>query len=625
MKIKKTQLIASILIFVIALGMIGTGIYGLSGRSNAGTFETLNKMRAYSVMSAAVRPLFDKLVKDASDAAYDHAKDQGMTRNQRSAYVAQQEETARVEAAQQLERIYTLDSPGLAEAITVLDEKLETYYTALYNEEQAFLLAKQDAAPVLEEAAEPASAEAAPVSVDAVRPVIDDLTGFVPSADVRALEQEAMPYLDALLLEVSLLDPMLTPELIAASSRQMMDAIRARGDSFESIYDRSVKNGAVSVLKGDDVSRMNLLRGAENMLYIGFGLLVLGLAVLFYKQAAEKLGMPRFVILLFFVLLLVLAGLYNIALPGMVSNVLQRLGMYGVLVLAMLPGIQSGISLNLGMPIGIISGLLSTLIAMENNMTGWPAFIFAVILAIILAIPVGWGYGRLLNRLKGSEMTVSTYVGFSYVSLFCIAWMVLPFRNPKLTWALGTGLRTMHNMGSSIGGLLDNFLRFRVLGISVPTGLLLVLMLCCLAMYLYERSKTGVAMLAAGGNPAFATASGINVDKMRVIGTTLSTVIAAVGIIIYSQSFGFMQLYTGPQQMGFIAASAILIGGATVSKAKVYHVILGTFLFQGVLAMGIQVANAMIDVGGLSEVMRILISNGIILYALTQAGGKGRE
>ena len=32
MKIKKTQLVASILIFVIALGMIGTGVYGLSGR-----------------------------------------------------------------------------------------------------------------------------------------------------------------------------------------------------------------------------------------------------------------------------------------------------------------------------------------------------------------------------------------------------------------------------------------------------------------------------------------------------------------------------------------------------------------------------------------------------------------
>ncbi len=73
-----------------------------------------------------------------------------------------------------------------------------------------------------------------------------------------------------------------------------------------------------------------------------------------------------------------------------------------------------------------------------------------------------------------------------------------------------------------------------------------------------------------------------------------------------------------------MAASAILIGGATVTRAKVSHVIIGTFLFQGVLALGIQVANAAIQEGGLSEVMRILISNGIILYALTQSGGESR-
>ncbi|NLD34263.1 MAG: ABC transporter permease [Clostridiales bacterium] len=339
----------------------------------------------------------------------------------------------------------------------------------------------------------------------------------------------------------------------------------------------------------------------------------------------KRMGTPRFIILLFFILLIVLAGLYNIAIPGMITNILQRLGMYGVLALAMLPGIQSGISLNMGMPIGIISGLLSTVIALEMNMTGWGALVFAMVVGILMAIPVGYAYGLLLNRIKGSEMTVSTYVGFSYVSLFCIAWMLLPFRNPKLTWALGSGLRLMHNMTGNIGGLLDNFLRFNVLGVSVPTGLLLFLGLSCLVMYLFERSRKGVAMIAAGSNPAFAKASGINVDQMRIIGTTLSTVIAAVGIIVYSQSFGFMSLYMGPQQMGFIAASAILIGGASVSKAKVFHVILGTFLFQGVLAMGIQVANAMIDVSGLSEVMRILISNGIILYALTQAGGKGRD
>ena len=76
-------------------------------------------------------------------------------------------------------------------------------------------------------------------------------------------------------------------------------------------------------------------------------------------------------------------------------------------------------------------------------------------------------------------------------------------------------------------------------------------------------------MIAAGSNPRFAEAAGINVDRMRTIGTTISTVVAAVGIIVYSQSFGFMQLYGGPRQMGFIAASAILIGGVTATGGAV--------------------------------------------------------
>ncbi|MDD3110204.1 MAG: ABC transporter permease [Eubacteriales bacterium] len=334
--------------------------------------------------------------------------------------------------------------------------------------------------------------------------------------------------------------------------------------------------------------------------------------------------MPRLVITLFFIILCVMAALYNINVPGMISTVLWRTGMYGVLALAMLPGIQAGISLNMGMTVGIIAGLLSTLIALEMNMVGWGSFFFSVIVGILIAIPIGLIYGKLLNRLKGSEMTVSTYVGFSFVSLFSIAWMLLPFNNPKLTWALGSGLRVMHNMGDSFGQILDRFLAFDILGVHVPTGLLLFFLLCCGLMWVFSRSRTGNVMSAGGANQRFAGAAGVNVDRMRIIGTTISTVIAAVGIIAYSQSFGFMQLYNGPRQMGFVAASAILIGGATVTRAKVSHVIIGTFLFQGVLALGIQVANAAIQEGGLSEVMRILISNGIILYALTQSGGESR-
>ena len=119
-------------------------------------------------------------------------------------------------------------------------------------------------------------------------------------------------------------------------------------------------------------------------------------------------------------------------------------------------------------------------------------------------------------------------------------------------------------------------------------------------------------------------ATGINVDRMRIVGTMLSTVLGAVGILVYSQSYGFMQLYTAPRQMGFIAASAILIGGASTSRCKISHVIIGTFLFQGVLTLGMPVANMLVPGTTLSETLRILISNGIILYALTKSGGGSR-
>ena len=148
--------------------------------------------------------------------------------------------------------------------------------------------------------------------------------------------------------------------------------------------------------------------------------------------------------------------------------------------------------------------------------------------------------------------------------------------------------------------------------------------LCCFLVWLFSRSKTGIAMRAVGNNRRFAQSTGVNVDKMRTIGTVLSTVLGAIGILVYSQSYGFMQLYTAPRQMGFVAASAILIGGASTTRAKISHVIIGTFLFQGVLTLGMPVANELVPGSTISETMRILISNGIILYALTKSGGDTR-
>lgn len=128
-------------------------------------------------------------------------------------------------------------------------------------------------------------------------------------------------------------------------------------------------------------------------------------------------------------------------------------------------------------------------------------------------------------------------------------------------------------------------------------------------------------MIVAGSNPQFAISNGINVDKQRIKGTIISTVLAAVGIIIYSQAFGFLQLYNAPLYSAMPAAAAILIGGATLKKATIIHVLVGTVLFQSLLVVALPVVNIVAE-GSMSEVIRTIVSNGIILYALTRKEGE---
>ena len=72
---------------------------------------------------------------------------------------------------------------------------------------------------------------------------------------------------------------------------------------------------------------------------------------------------------------------------------------------------------------------------------------------------------------------------------------------------------------------------------------------------------------------------------------------------------------------GFGAGASMLVGGASSKRATIFHVLLGTFLFQGLLTLSLPVANKIVTEGNLSEVMRIIVQNGIILYALTKMGG----
>lgn len=615
---KVRRAIAAVLCLAcVALVILG-GINLPKKKTDAG-LSILNDLRAKSLMNAAGDGIVESYVAIAKKQAQQDAKAAGGGMSEIRTAVAEAEARVRAEYenaefAQGVEVSDALRSAALEydRLLTVAGdleaEATQAYIDAHYEEAKAQQDAQREA--LLAEGKDVPENDTVQV----------DMSGFEATPEMLEAAAAADEAYGQVAEALKGLYPVLDDDALS-SLRETMEAIAYQaGDTYDTQYDRYItQSGSGSTAAG------YLIRHGDDLIYAGLALLVTAALIVFYEPLVEKLGIPRIVIGVFFILLCFMCLWYDLSLSTLLSNSVVRMGMNSVMVLAMVPGIQCGISLNLGLPIGLVAGLIGGLVTIEWGIPGWWGFLFAIAFGCVIAAVCGYLYGQLLNRLKGEEMSVTTYVGFSIVSLMCIAWLVLPFHSLKLRWPLGTGLRNTIGLdNTNFKQILNNFLSFSIGDFFVPTGLLLFMALCCALVWLFSRSKTGVAMQAVGNNTRFAQAAGINVDKMRIIGTTLSTVLGAVGILVYSQSYGFMQLYTTPRQMGFVAASAILIGGASTSRCKISHVIIGTFLFQGVLTLGMPVANVLVPGSTISETLRILISNGIILYALTKSGGDSR-
>ncbi len=618
----KTRRIIAVVLAILAVAAIVLGVMNLPQRTGEKGNAITDALRIRTLLNATGDGVVESYVAIAKKEATAKVKAEGGGMSAIREAVKKAEEETRAQYSNTSTDYSKLDTTALAAAVADYAALLESYDAIALKAENAYIeenMAAAQAAAKAEREAKIAAGE----EVGEETEVTVDMSGFVATAEMTAAKEKADAQYTAVGEALKGIYPVLDDSALATLKDTIEEVVYTRGDNFTVKYDRYMAAGSGDAL-ADKLSGF-MIRYADDLIYAGVGLIVAALVFLFSELLIAKLGIPRVIIGLFFILLCFMCLLYDLSLPTLLSNTLVRMGMNSIMVLAMVPGIQCGISLNLGLPIGLVCGLIGGLMTIEMNIPGVWGFIFAIAVGSALAAAAGWLYAQLLNRLKGEEMGVTTYVGFSIVSLMCIAWLVLPFKSLKLRWPLGTGLRNTIGLDSSnFSHILDDFLSFKIGSFEVPTGLLLFMLACCALVWLFSRSKTGVAMQAVGNNPRFAEATGIDVDKMRIIGTVLSTVLGAIGILVYSQSYGFMQLYTAPRQMGFIAASAILIGGASTSRCKISHVLIGTFLFQGVLTLGMPVANVLVPGSTISETLRILISNGIILYALTKSGGGSR-
>ncbi len=341
------------------------------------------------------------------------------------------------------------------------------------------------------------------------------------------------------------------------------------------------------------------------------------------KKRMQQLGLPRIIIIAFIIVIFLAAFLQGQDMAALISDSLVRFGQNLILALAMMPAIMSGIGLNMGLAIGIVCGLLGGMISIELGLTNIYGIACAMLIALIVGSLVGVIYGKILNGIKGSEMLIGNYLGYTVVYLMCMFWFAAPFSNPTIIWPMGgDGVRSTVTLDGYYSGILNNFLSFEIGGITIPTGLFLFVFGVCWIIRIFSRSKAGVTLRAAGDNPEYARSSGVSVNRCRIIGAVLSTALGALGIVVYAQSYGFYSMYEAPSTMAFTPMAAILLGGASMKKVSVWHAIVGTLLFQTMLTTALPVANMLLPDGNLSEVFRIIVQNGIILYALSQAGGE---
>ena len=109
----------------------------------------------------------------------------------------------------------------------------------------------------------------------------------------------------------------------------------------------------------------------------------------------KKFGLPRLIILIFLISTYIIAPFVGIPITTALSDTMIRFGMNAILVLSLMPMIESGAGLNFGMPLGIEAGLLGSLLSIELGFSGFVGFALAILISIVYPYIIGRAYGVL--------------------------------------------------------------------------------------------------------------------------------------------------------------------------------------------------------------------------------------
>ena len=314
-----------------------------------------------------------------------------------------------------------------------------------------------------------------------------------------------------------------------------------------------------------------------------------------------------------------------------VQEILTRLSRNLFLVFALLIPIMAGMGLNFGMVLGAMAGQIGLILVVDWAVGGLWGLGLAFIIALPIAILLGLFCGSVLNRAKGVEMVASYFLGFFVngfyflVVLFAMGTMLIPINSPELILSRGYGIRNAVSLDglAPLRGALDNLwqLQFQWAEgaenlIKVPLGTFIFIAFFGLLIVWFRKTKLGQDMRAISQSMPMAQSAGINVDRTRLIAIVISTVLAAIGQLVYLQNIGTLNTYSSHDQAGMFSIAALLVGGASVSRASIGNAVLGVLLFHLLFIAAPSAGQNLFGKADVAEYFRSFVSYGVITVAL---------
>ena len=365
----------------------------------------------------------------------------------------------------------------------------------------------------------------------------------------------------------------------------------------------------------------------------------------------------------------------------MASQLLLRLNRNAFIVLALIIPIIAGMGINFAITIGAMAAQIGLLLTINWGVKGVPGILLAAGITLPLASLFGLLIGKLLNKMKGQETIGSLILGYfangAYQLLFLFIFGSIIPLNSNVTIVGASGVQNTLNLDGNVGlkkavdgictipfltalyvglGVIAAFTAVQYfrkkISVKKMVSLLAVAAAVC-AVFLIQpvanvfngsigheiriplvtwalilglclfnstimKTRLGQKFRAVGQSQTVTNASGINVDRTRVIAIMISTVLAGWGQILFMQSdgIGTFQTYAAHEQVGLYAGAAILVGGASIDRATNYQALIGTFLFHTLFITATTAATRIFGDSAVGEYFRAFLSYGVIAVAL---------